>query len=103
MGRGVDCMSPSVRGLSLRPDCVWKVEWVATLSHLGVLRYDAHPEVQDHVHQKQRVREHVEALPRQPAVAVQEGDLHGNPDQVQEGDGHHDHDVVTPAGGQMRK
>lgn len=68
-------------------------------SHLAVLCDDAHSEVERHVYQEEGVGEDVEALPRQPTVAVQEGDLHGDPNQVEECDGHHAHDVVAPAGG----
>lgn len=72
-------------------------------SHLAVLGYDTHAEVQGHVDQEQRVRKHVEPLPGQPAVPVQEGDLHWDPDEVEERDGHHAHDVVTPAGEESRR
>ena len=63
---------------------------------LAVLRDDAHAEVERHVDEEQRVGEDVEALPAQAVHPVQEGDLHGDADQVEERDGHHAHDVVTP-------
>ena len=69
---------------------------MATLGYLAVLGYDAHPEVQRHVDEEQRVGEDVEALPAQAVHPVQEGDLHGDANQVQERDGHHAHDVVAP-------
>ena len=69
---------------------------MASLFYLAVLGYDAHAEVQRHVDEEQRVGEHVEAFPAEAVHPVQEGDLHGNADQVEEGDGHHAHDVVAP-------
>lgn len=91
----MDYMCESVRGLSSRR---LRLKIALGRSHLAVIRDDAHSEIESHVYQEEGVWEDVEALPRQPTVAVQEGNLHGDPNQVQECDGHHAHDVVTPAG-----
>lgn len=100
MGAELDYMCESARGIIVSQIASENSAWGR--SHLAVLCDDAHSEVEGHVYQEEGVWEDVEALPRQPAVAVQEGDLHGDPDQVEEGDGHHAHDVVTPAGSARR-
>ena len=81
-------------------DCIWKKKIEYSHSHLAVLCYDAHSEIQSHIYQEQRVWKHVKSLPSQPAVAVQKRYLHGDPNQVQKCDSHHAHDVVTPTGSQ---
>lgn len=67
--------------------------------YLTVISNDTRPKVQGDVNQEERVREHVEPLPAHAALAVQESNLHGDPDQVQKGNSHHAHDIITPNGG----
>lgn len=91
----MDCMCSSARRLHSSRLCL-NAEY--SHSHLAVLGYDAHSEIQSHVDQEECVWKHVKPFPCQAAGSVHEGYLHGNANQVEERDGHHAHDVVTPAG-----
>lgn len=50
--------------------------------YLTVISNDTRPKVQGDVNQEERIREHIESLPAHAAFAVQESNLHGDPNQV---------------------
>jgi len=52
-----------------------------------VLEHDARPEVQHQVHEEEGVGHHVEDDPRRGGLLLEEGDAHGDDDQV----AHHEH------------
>ncbi len=63
-----------------------------------VLKHDASPEVEHQVHEEEGVRDHVEDDPGRGGLVLEEGDAHGDDDQVSHHEHQHSEVPVEPVG-----